>query len=173
MAAHLFNRFRKGAVFGLLKAAWLNALADMWNHARGGHCINFTCPPEPSLQAGPKWDLDVSALDGELVQRGFAKDVADGTTPVHIDAAITNHPTPDEAYNAGEGGASVPANQSNTWDRATATAGVKIDVFSRQIERANGNAEHWCKRTWTFDKQGRLERIDVETFGAATMGGIS
>lgn len=96
----------------------------------------------------------------------------DGTTPEHIDEDISSYPSPDVAYNSGEGGTPVPANQDNTWERATATAGVEIDVFSRQIERASGNAEYWCKRTLTFDMQGRLVKVGPETFGAATMGGI-
>ncbi len=73
MGARLFNRFAGGTPLRRIRAAWLNKVANLWNYARGGHCINWTVPDDPGPENGPRVDLDVAALDGELELRGFVK----------------------------------------------------------------------------------------------------
>ncbi len=73
MGAHLFNRFSGGLALRLIRASWLNKVADLWNYARGGHCINWTIPDNPGPENGPRVDLDMGALEVELTARGYAK----------------------------------------------------------------------------------------------------
>lgn len=73
MGAHLFNRFSGGLALRLIRASWLNKVADLWNYARGGHCINWTIPDNPGPDSGPRIDLDMNALEAELTARGYAK----------------------------------------------------------------------------------------------------
>lgn len=57
----------------LIKASWLNRVANLWNYMRGGRCINVTVPDNPSPESGVRVDLDMKALEDELARRGFAK----------------------------------------------------------------------------------------------------
>ena len=75
MGAHLYNKFAPGMSLRLIKAGWLNEVANLWNYAQGGHFINCDIPDNPGPDRGPRWDLDVDALDGELMSRGFSKGV--------------------------------------------------------------------------------------------------
>ena len=76
MGAHLYNKFTPGMSLRLIRAAWLNEVANLWNYAQGGHLINCDIPDNPGPDRGPRWDLDVDALDSELEARGFTKGVS-------------------------------------------------------------------------------------------------
>lgn len=73
MSASLFNKFRADMPLRLIKASWLNRVANLWNYMRGGRCINVTVPDNPSPESGVRVDLDMKALEDELARRGFAK----------------------------------------------------------------------------------------------------
>lgn len=73
MSAHLYNKFRARLALRLIKASWLNKVANLWNYARGGQLINLSIPEEPTPENGPKWDLDLDKLEEVLAQHGFVK----------------------------------------------------------------------------------------------------
>lgn len=91
MGAHLYNKFHGGTSLRLIRASWLNTVANLWNFAQGGHLINCNVPDNPGPDRGPRWDLDVDALDSELEARGFAKGVSTAKlAPIVVNAKNTD-----------------------------------------------------------------------------------
>ena len=102
-------------------------------------------------------------------ETGIEEDDVDQTTPVHIDTHNPSIVTPEP--NIAEDSNHHSEALDTEWDRNTATAGVTVNVFSRQIVDTMGTV-YWLYRPWTFDRQGRLVSIGAEVFGHDTMEGL-
>lgn len=107
------------------------------------------------------------ATKAEL-REALKKDI-DQTTPVHIDTHDPPIiiPAPNIAYDADHNSEAL----DTEWNRSAATAGVTVNVFSRQIVDNMGTV-YWLYRPWTIDMQGRIVKIGAEVFGHDTMEGL-
>jgi len=157
---------------------WIQNVRSPDDTIKIGNTINPKAGDSLSLRVNLQklYDGVAEYLKGHYVTRRDVADVVDaelragGTaTPKDIDEEITNPPTSNIAYNSVDG-QQVSAAQTNTWERASATAGISVDVFTRQIVRAG--CVYWLYRTFTFDKLGRLVSIGEEQFGHYTSEGF-
>ena len=151
MASHLFSRFRKGAVLRQLKAEWLNTVANMWNHAKGGHLINVTVPDNTDNGNGPKWDIDSQALEDELLQKGFQKKSAAPADPGDsnsITSGVSDSSTIDTTGTATFGG----------------SAGTTIHICCRGVD-SGADEGHLMFRPFKIAADGRIYSIGAESSG--------